>query len=49
MSERWIRIIITVLLVVCFAWFMRIGVKRGDMQETQANASKICLSCMGLS
>ncbi len=48
MPARIIRIAITVVLVICFGLLMRESVLRGDMQETQNNASKMCLSCIGL-
>jgi FlaG/FlaF family flagellin (archaellin) len=48
MLERVIRVAIVVVLAGCFALLVRGSILRGDMQEVQSNASKICLSCMGL-
>jgi hypothetical protein len=48
MLEKIIRVVMVIILAACFSLLIRGSVLRGDMQEVQSNASKICLSCMGL-
>jgi len=45
---RFLKKVLRIIVLLIFLGLIFYGIKLGDFEETQGNASVLCLSCIGI-